>query len=145
MKALLTCLFAMSLCAIAADTKKPNLTGDWKLNVEKSNAPGIPDDLLFKIRHNDPEFLATQEIGGETTEFKMGTDGKEYKNSFGPGEMVTVMKWAGDVLLSDSTIQTPGGQVKFADRLMLDGKLLKIQRTITGPDGDRTLILVLEK
>lgn len=146
MKVLLACLLAVSVCAIAADSPKPNFSGDWKVNVEKSDAPGIPPDFVFKIRHNDPEFIATQEVGGEATEFKLGTDGKEYKNSLPNGlEMVTVMKWAGDVLVSSSTFETPDGQVKFADKIMLDGKLLKVQRNMTGPNGERNLILVMEK
>lgn len=146
MRALFACLFAVALCAIAAETQKPNFTGDWKLNAEKSDASGIPDDLLFKIRHNDPAFLAIQQAGGEIVEFKMGTDGKEYKNALPSGvDMVTVMKWAGDVLLSTSTIETPGGQVKFADKIMLDGKFLRVQRKISGPEADREIVLVLEK
>lgn len=147
MKALLVCFAALSLCAAAADTKKPDLSGDWKLNVEKSKIPDdFPSEMLFKIRHTEPQLLATQEIGGESLEFKLGTDGKEYKNTFPNGvEMVTVMHWEGDVLVGDSKVETPGGAIKLADRLSVQGRVLRIERKMTGPEGDRELLLIMEK
>jgi hypothetical protein len=146
MKALLLCLAACSLFATAADTKKPDFSGDWKLNAAKSTASDIPGDFVFKIRHAEPQFVAIQEVGGEATEFKLGTDGKQYKNTFPNGlEMVTVMHWEGEVLVSDSKLETPDGTIKLADRLSLDGKSLKIQRKRTGADGDSEFTLIMDK
>ena len=129
---------------------KPNLTGTWELNLSKSDfgsRPG-PPDLTLKVRHTDPVMDVTQTVGGETTDLRVGTDGKEYVNRTSDGmELKTVGSWDKDVVTFTTKFDTPGGAVTFKDRLSLEseGKVMKMTRHVTGPEGENDWTLLFEK
>ena len=91
----LSAIVAAACFAAPADSK-PDFSGDWKLNVEKSNfgpMPG-PESSTRKIVHKDPEVaVTTTQTGGPqgdmTTDIKFTTDGKEATNVIknGKGKM----------------------------------------------------------
>jgi len=50
--------FAACLCAsLVTAQNKPNFSGDWKMNREKSKfTGGGPDNILIKVDHKEPAF-----------------------------------------------------------------------------------------
>jgi hypothetical protein len=136
MHALTPCLFVV-LIAAGAETGKPDFTGTWKLNLEKSTVEATPE-VTLTIRHAEPEFVAIQEAGGEKIEFKLAIDGKEHKTTLPDGnEATAVLRWDGNAILSELTIPTGGGTLIFKDRITLadGGKQMLFQRKMVGPDG----------
>jgi len=101
MIAAIVCLGAL----IAAAQTKPNFSGSWKLNREKSKfaGGGGPDSLLIKIDHKEPAFaedwsMSTQN-GDRSFQAKYTTDGKEMEQEV-MGQMArTKAKWDGDALV----------------------------------------------
>ena len=79
----------LGLAALAANAK-PNFTGDWKLNVEKSEFgqfPG-PNSMTQKATHDDPSLKVNAKLATDNGDFEFdatySTDGKETTNTFGP-------------------------------------------------------------
>src|SRR5215472_11812904 len=72
--------------AVAADTK-PDFSGEWKLNIDKSNFGPMPppESETRTIEHADPSLnVKSVQVGGigdMTTEMKFSTDGKESVNT----------------------------------------------------------------
>src|SRR5260370_23828026 len=75
---------ALASLAMAAD--KPNFTGSWKLDPDKSTFGPIPppSSMTRKIDHTDPALNLTEDRSGpqgdQTLVFKYSTDGKETTN-----------------------------------------------------------------
>lgn len=145
LSALPVVFLALSL-AFAQTQNKPNFSGKWKLNAAKSDFGGAagPSDLEVDIRHKDPELLLTHTMQGQTLEFKLGTDGKEYSNETPDGTMKTTMRWEGDVLSGTSDY---AGNATFKDRWWLadKGQTMRLTRHITGSNGEVDWSLVFDK
>src|SRR5262245_6610142 len=78
MIAAIVCLYA----SISGTQTKPDFSGTWKLNREKSKfAGGGPDNLLIKIDHKEPSFVEDWKMstpdGERSFQAKYTTDGKE--------------------------------------------------------------------
>src|SRR5262249_39141683 len=71
------------ICALIAGAQtKPNLSGVWKMNAQKSKfANGGPDNILIKIDHKEPAFVEDWSMstpnGDRSFQAKYTTDGKE--------------------------------------------------------------------
>src|SRR5262245_48907873 len=93
------------LCAsIAAAQTKPDFTGSWKMNREKSKFErGGPESLLIKIDHKEPAFVedwtVTTPNGERTFQAKYTTDGKETEQEVIGRTAKTSAKWEGDALV----------------------------------------------
>ena len=96
-KSFVLSLFAAAGLVVGAGQAqaKPNFSGDWKLNLEKSNfgpMPG-PDKLTMKIDHKDPSMKVSQSQSGPqgdmSFEVTYSTDGKETNATIGPMETRT--------------------------------------------------------
>lgn len=129
--------FTIVLFAVVLMAATPDITGTWKINMQKSdfgstNPP--PDDLTFKVRTGEGSaFHVTQLIGGTTLEFRFSTDGKEQVNDAGGATMTSVHRWQGDVLVGEYKVKRPdGSEVPQKDRITYsaDGKLMTIERQI---------------
>jgi len=142
----------LGLAALAANAK-PNFTGDWKLNVEKSDFgqfPG-PNSMTQKTTHDDPSLKINAKLATDNGDFEFdatySTDGKETTNAFGPNEMKSVAKWEGDIL----TIQTKGSfgdtEMTIQDKweLSSDGKVLTMHRHYSSSQGEMDQKMILEK
>jgi hypothetical protein len=116
---------AVVLGAVALSAApKPDFTGTWKLNLEKSDLGGIPiSALVVSIQHKDPEFKYNVKgtVNGEDVEESetFTTDGKSSQDSH--GNTVT-SHWDGAVLVSD--VVAPDGSPAYTSRMALsaDGK-----------------------
>ncbi len=120
-------LFVVLFSAAVSAETKPNFSGVWKLNVEKSDLGGAPiTQLIVQVDHKDPLFKYTAkgtagEENFEETE-SINTDGKPTQDS--RGATVTA-HWDGSILIIEST---------GADGNALDGSRLALSadgKTIT--------------
>ena len=148
----LTVLAALALTAAAASAK-PNLSGEWKLNVAKSDfgpAPA-PEKLIRTIDHKDPVLKSSTVQSGPQGEVKSElsytTDGKESINKSPRGESKGVAKWDGDNLVIDSKREIQGMEITQHEvwTLSSDGKILTIVNKLSTPQGDFEIKTVLEK
>jgi len=125
------------LCAsIAAAQTKPDLSGAWKMNREKSKfADGGPNAILIKIDHKEPAFteewtMSTPE-GERSFQAKYATDGKETEQEVMGRTAKTSAKWEGNALVIE--FKTAEGFFKRKITLSADGKT--ITKTVTHSPG----------
>jgi len=142
------------LIAASQAQAAPNLTGEWKLNIAKSDYGPIPapEVMTRKITHAEPslEYSTYQkgEQGEIKSELKYTTDGKVCVNKLPQGgEAKGTAKWEDDKLVIDSTREAQGAELKFKETWSLSegGKVLTINNHITAPQGVFDLKLVFDK
>jgi hypothetical protein len=141
------------LAASASAQTKPNFSGDWKLNVAKSNFGQMPapSSLTQKIAHTDPSLNVQTAMSGDfafNSDFNFTTDGKECQNAMGDQfKMTSTVKWDGDILTFDSKMDFQGTAMTGVDKWSLspDGKTLTVQRHFNGPMGEGDAVMVLDK
>ena len=152
-------LYAGLACAAAVLTVpamaagKPDFSGEWKLNVDKSNFGPIPPPTsqTQKIDHKDPVIKITTAQNGMdgeyTTDATYTTDGKESKNNMRGADTKSIAKWDGDALAIDTKLDYQGMEitVKATMKLSEDGKTINSATKIVTPQGDFDLVYVLDK
>jgi hypothetical protein len=123
MLAAIICLFA----SIASAQTKPNFSGAWKLNPQKSKyAGGDPLAFLMEIDHKEPALIEDWIVplpGGEYklhAEYSIG--GKETEMDLKGRKVKTSAKWEGDTLVI--IWLTEGREFKRKITLSADGKTL---------------------
>ena len=149
--ALFVCLLLCSLTALAAD--KPDFSGNWKLNVEKSDFGPMPkpDKGDFVITHKDPEMnikstLVTQ-MGEMSNEVKILTDGREFTNTIAGQEVKGTAKWDGAALIVTQKLEMQGNAITFIQQWTIsdDGKTITRKVTIQAPQGETTQTSILDR
>lgn len=144
-------LLAVAL-AVAAQAA-PNFTGEWKMNIAKSDFGPVPapSELTRSIQHKDPNLsIKTHQKGAQgdiTTELKYTTDGKPCMNKVNGSDSAGTAKFEGDNLVIESTRDFQGMQLRTKETWSLSdgGKTLTIQNHIQVPQGEFDAKLVLEK
>jgi hypothetical protein len=130
--ALIGCMFT----ALSAPQSKPNFTGSWKMNPQKSKfGGGGPDSIQIKIDHKDPEFveswtLATPD-GEKTFQAKYTIGGKETEQEVMGRSAKTLAKWDGDTLL----IEWKAGDGSFNRKITLSADGKTMTKIVTQSDG----------
>jgi hypothetical protein len=145
-------LVAMVLLAGVAQAG-PNLSGEWKLDVGKSNYGKFPAPLgaTRKIVHVDPKISMTttqkSPQGDIVSQLNYTTDGKESVNKAQNGESKGTAQWIGDKLMIDSSREVQGATLKQKDiwTLSPDGKTLTIDSHVSLPNGEFDVKQVFEK
>ncbi len=140
-------------CGLAFAQGKPNFSGEWKMNSEKSNYGTLakPEKMLRKIEHNDPNVsIASTQSGprGEvSSQLKLIIDGKEQVNKLGNVEVKITPRWDGAILHIDSKRPFQDAQLLTQEKWTLseDGKTLTIATHIVAPRGEADITVVLEK
>jgi hypothetical protein len=143
---------AMAMMTVAVQAA-PNLSGDWKLNLSKSNYGSFPAPLgvTRKIVHNDPKLsMTTTQKGpkGEVvSELKYTTDGKESVNQLQTGESKGSAQWIADKLMIESSREIQGTVLKQKEiwSLSPDGRTLTIDAHVSIPNGEFDIKQVFEK
>src|SRR5215510_14890587 len=132
MIAAIVCIYA----AIAEAQTKPDFSGSWKMNREKSKfADGGPDNILIKIDHKEPAFVEDWSIstpnGERSFQAKYTTDGKETEQEVMGRTAKTSAKWEGDTLMIDW--RSEGNFFKRKITLSADGKTMT--KVVSQDDG----------
>lgn len=155
MKILLSALFLIAAAtnvAMAAD--KPDFSGDWKLDADKSTFGPMPppSSLTRKIDHKDPDLTVntsqSTEQGDMNVTAKYSTDGKETTNSMMGNDVKSKANWDGNTLVIVSNANFGGTDIKITNKWKLsdDGKTLTDAMNISGtPQGDLDITYVLVK
>jgi hypothetical protein len=138
---------------LAAAAAPADFSGDWKLNIERSDFGGMPPptSVTQKVTHEEPslKILSQQSgtFGDVTADFAFTTDGKECENKVMDMVIKSTVKWDGSVLVIDSTMDIQGSPMTLTDRWTLspDGKELTIDRQATGPMGSGGGKMIFEK
>jgi hypothetical protein len=152
MKLALVLAFSFGLSAVPVDAK-PNLSGDWKLNVSRSEFGEFPapSSMTMKNSHEEPALKALSKVvsdaGEATYDLNFRTDGVETVNMAGPTELKTTSKWDGDVLVMNTKGTFGDTEVTLVDKWDLSdgGKTLTIRRHWSSSRGEFDQKLVLEK
>ena len=134
-------ILGAAFCAGPASSQaKPDFTGTWKLNAQKSDfgAEPAPESFVAKVEHKNNVFkyVVDGSANGQDFHEELETpiDGKEHPGPEGfPG--TAMMKWDGSVL--DLELKMDDGTLAQQGRMQLsaDGKI--ITRDVHGktPDG----------
>jgi len=146
-------VFATLLTATLAALAAPNLTGDWKLNVPKSNYGSFPapQGATRKLVQSGVKFsMTTIQKGAQgevTTQLNYTTDGKEAVNKTQTGESKGSAQWIGDKLMIESSREIQGATLKQKEiwALSADGKTLTIDAHVSLPNGEFDVRQVFEK
>jgi hypothetical protein len=125
------------LCAsIAVAQTKPDFSGSWKMNREKSKfASDGPDAISIKIDHKEPalteEWSLSTPDGAFSFQAKYTTDGKEAEQDVMGRMAKTSAKWEGDALVIE--FKSEGRDFKRKITLSADGKTMT--KVITHSEG----------
>ena len=112
----ITALGLLLTTALAAeDGTKPDFSGTWKFNSEKSRLEmTAPTKSIFVIEHRDPSFRFTRtHTWGEQSDmltFEFTTDGKEHYQRDGEMETWSRLTWMGEELVLDMKVVYGGEQ-----------------------------------
>jgi polyvinyl alcohol dehydrogenase (cytochrome) len=144
-------LAAMAAFGAAAD--KPNFSGDWTIDVAKSNFGQIPAEATRKVVHNDPALTMTEtQTGGPqgdvTTTAKFSTDGRETINKLSMGaDAKSTATWDGNALAIVMKANVQGRPLTLTERWTLsdDGKVMTVVRHIVLGQTDLAATYVLNK
>jgi hypothetical protein len=146
-------VMAVLLLAVAPALAKPDFSGEWKMNAEKSDFGPMPppEKMVQKVDHKDPKLaVVSSQTGAQgelTLDQKYTTDGKESLNKFRDNDLKTVVTWDGDSLVFNSKVNFNGNDVGIDDKWALseDGKVLTVTRHVTAPQGEFDAKIVLDK
>jgi hypothetical protein len=164
---LLTAALAFAIATQTLAQAKPDFSGTWTLDLDKSESggssgdgpsaarpgrgQGFPLDALFVVRQTASELSIDQQVGGKSTVMTFKLDGSESINTGMRGrELKSKARWDGNRLVVESTqrLSTPDGErsldTKEVRSLAPDGTMV-VERTTVTPRGTRTQKLVFKK
>ncbi len=150
-------LIASSIALLAATAglaqAKPDFSGTWKLNVDKSDFGPLPPPTsrVDVIQHAEPSL--TDSVTADTPQGKQNftstytTDGKEVTNKNGPREIKSTMTWEAFNLVVNSKLSFNDNEVtiKSVWSLSADGKTLTQTAHIASPMGEADQKWIFEK
>ncbi len=132
---------------------KPDFSGTWKLNVEKSDFGPLPapTSRMDVIQHADPSLkdsvTAEAAQGKQNYAATYTTDGKEVTNKMGPREMKSIVTWDAATLVMNSKTNFNDNEVtiKSVWSLSADGKTLTQNIHFISPMGEADQKQIFEK
>lgn len=144
-------LVSLALVAGGQSAAKANFSGEWKMNIMKSDFGALPppEFITRTITHDDPSLTIVESqrsaMGDQNATRKYRTDGTE--TTF-ESQGVTVAgnaKWAESTLVVTSKVDDIG--LNFIDTMSLsaDGKTLTSKVHIGSPQGELDVTIVFEK
>jgi len=152
---ILSTILVAAALARGADGK-PNFTGDWKMNAEKSKFGALPPTVkrTDRIDHRDPSLKITRhqssDFGESTYEYDCTTDGQPCKVERRGSTVQNLElkpRWDGVVLVFDGKGVFQGTSFTLTERwnLAADGKTIRLTRSFSGDAGATEQEIVLEK
>ncbi len=148
------CALALALALVVVPAlAKPNFSGDWKVNVSKSEFGPMPPptSMTGKVTHEEPKLKLVAKQSGERGDFEYemnySTDGKETTNELRGNTMKSVAKWDGEELVINTKGTFGDNEITILDRMSLstDGKTLTLKRHFSSAMGEADQTLILEK
>src|ERR1044071_2894146 len=152
--------------ALAQGDKKPDFSGTWKVNTEKSDpmggggggGGGVSAGLSPRpagpttITQSATELVISTSMGDQTRKFTYSLDGKETTNpGMRGGETKSKAHWDGNALVIENTSTMTGanGEVTVTSKevrtLSEDGKTMTVVTTRNTPTGEQTTKRVYDK
>jgi hypothetical protein len=130
---------------------KPNFSGEWKINVAKSNFGALPPPTVMNrtITHTEPALTIVEEqqsaMGDQKTTRKYVTDGSEITFDVQGTVVASSASWKDAALVFESRVDAAG--ISFTDRMTLsaDGKTLTSLVHISSAQGDADITVVFDK
>ena len=148
-------LLIVTAAALAQQTPaKPNLTGTWNMDLEKSSFGGLeaPQSARYLIRHLGAKVEMQYEQDGHITRVDVTPDGEEHVLETGPDtENIARVYWSGATLVFEGRIRPMASSnalpVKWTSRWTLspDKKVLTIDRHIATEQASADQKVVFEK
>ena len=118
---------------------EPDLSGTWRLNLEKSDFGSAPRPgaVVTKIRQQGGELAAESTANGRVSQYRWTLDGKESVNVIGGNEVKAVAGWRGPILQVRAKVTAQGRALSMTDQYSLsaDGREMTVFRTISGTQG----------
>jgi hypothetical protein len=134
-------LIIITATALAQEAPaKPNFTGIWNIDLEKSNFGGLeaPQSARYLIRQLSSKIELQYEQDGHTTRVDITPDGEEHVLETGPDtENIARVYWSGPVLVFEGRIRplpsSNATPVKWTSRWSLspDKTVLTIDRHLS--------------
>ena len=151
MKYIFAAVAMMGLAVSAGAADKPNFSGNWKMNVSKSDYGQFPppDSFIRTIKHSEPSISIYEEQKGPNTQppstREMTTDGKEASSNINGADVKLTATWEGTALTAKTVIDNFG--VAFIDKMTLsaDGKELTSMVQIESAQGNAAIKVVFDK
>jgi hypothetical protein len=149
----LLAVLTLTWLSVALAAAPPDLSGNWKGNVAKSDFGPFPapTSMTTKVEHKEPNLKSATTLSGDQGEMTMErtitTDGTETSYQYGPMNMKSKAKWEGATLVVDSKGSSDMGEFTMKEKWVLseDGKTLNVDLTWSGAQGDVAQKLVYEK
>jgi hypothetical protein len=135
-----------------AQNAKPNWSGTWKLNMEKSDfgKEPKPKEVILKMEDKAPAFkysATVTDMEGKqfNWEWEGAVDGKPYKET-GPQVANVTLKKINDSTTQGTRITADGKTTQtYTSTLSKDGKVITEKWTVKGPEGEYKQHIVWEK
>src|SRR5277367_6240986 len=130
------CMLRFALLTLAASltlaADKPNFSGNWKIDLDKSEFGAVPPPEAFarKIEHNEPSLILTDEqtsqLGTEKAVRKYTTDGTETAYQWMGSDVKSAAHWDGNIMVIVGKLNAGGADIIVNSTLTLsaDGKTL---------------------
>lgn len=142
-------LSLLSFGALAEAQNKPNVSGTWKMNAEKTKfEQGGPQDITIKFDQQGPTLnetlTLTNDQGERSANLTYNMEGKETQQQFEGRPIKTTAKWEGDSLVIEFKNEEGMGLLRKIT-VSSDGKTMTMAVKRSNPNGSINDIVVLEK
>ena len=141
------CIF--SWLEFAGAQSKPNVSGTWKMNAEKSKFErGGPKNLTIKFEQQEStlreSLMITNDRGEQTLNFTYTLDGKESVQQVEGQDIKASAKWEGSSLIIEFK-NDQGFNFLRKIAVSADGKTMTASVQQTNPNGTVNDTVILEK
>jgi hypothetical protein len=151
MVTLLASLVALTLLAPAQPAAKPNFSGEWKMNVEKSNFGPLPPptSITRSIAHAEPALTIEEHqlsaMGEQKQTRKYVTDGTAMTFESQGATVNSSASWSDNALVVISKVDVVGLTFNDTMTLSADGKTMTSAVKIASPQGEVDVTVVFDK
>jgi len=126
---------------VAGESLKPDFSGTWRFNAEKSRLQiPPPDSSTFHIEQKESDFFLTRthvyQGKADTFSIRLTTDGKEVAQEMSGRTVRVRLNWEGSDLIFDSILAVSGREASNVVRYHLseDGKTFIATERFRGPE-----------
>jgi hypothetical protein len=144
-------LLSLSLTVIDQSAAKPNFSGEWTMNVAKSDFGAVPapESMTRSITHSEPSLTIVEAqksaLGDQSATRKYVTDGSETTFEASGATVATSARWAENTLVVISKVDVIGLTFNDVMSLSPDGKTMTSKVRIGSAQGDMDVTIVFEK